>query len=136
MQAKQIYRYLWIKSIRFKIIFFILMSALMPMVVTFFAVKIITKNLIQETAKDRLSLTAKALAQNITIWDDNGNILDSILGFTGSDGYFNVSFTIELSWNEDTSVVKVYFFPEDPINFGIPDGTYIEPAQQQIFREP
>ncbi len=73
---------------------------------------------------------------NITIWDGSGNILDSLLGFTASDGFFNVSFTIELEWDEDTAEVRAYFFPEDPINFGIPDGTYINTAQQQIFREP
>ena len=73
---------------------------------------------------------------NITIWDGNGNILDSVLGHTDPNGKFNVSFTIKLDWDEDTAKVWVYFFPEDLINFGIPDGTYIYPAQEQIYREP
>ena len=47
-------------------------------------------------------------------------------------GFFNVTFTVG-AWLEDTQV-WVYFEPED--NFGFPDYYYVEPIEQQIFREP
>ncbi|MFX1320356.1 MAG: transglutaminase family protein [Promethearchaeota archaeon] len=71
---------------------------------------------------------------NATVRDGNGNILETALSFqTDAFGFFNVTFTVG-AWEDDT-VVYVYFYPEDIINFG-PDGTYVQIIEQQVFRPP
>ncbi|MFW9867264.1 MAG: transglutaminase domain-containing protein [Candidatus Thorarchaeota archaeon] len=69
---------------------------------------------------------------NITIRDGNGDILATQVGFTDAFGFFNMTFSVG-NWPDNTEVL-IYFFPEDIDNFGIPDGLYITPLQQEVFR--
>lgn len=68
----------------------------------------------------------------ITIRDGDGNILATNTAITDGSGYFSINFTVG-SWLDDTEV-WVYFSPDDLNNFGIPDGLYIEPVQEQLTR--
>jgi len=70
---------------------------------------------------------------NVTIRDGDGNILASQTALTDGSGFFNISFIVG-SWNTDTEI-WVHFFPDDPINFGIPDGLYIDPVNKQLTRK-
>ncbi len=69
---------------------------------------------------------------NVTIRDGNGNILATLTNTTDGSGYFIINFIVG-SWLEDTEV-WVYFFPEDPANFGPIDGLYVDPVQEQLTR--
>ncbi len=69
---------------------------------------------------------------NVTIRDGNGNILATLTNTTDGSGYFIINFIVG-SWPDDTEV-WVYFFPEDPANFGIPDGLYVDPVSEQLSR--
>jgi hypothetical protein len=69
---------------------------------------------------------------NVTIRDGNGDILATLTGITDAFGFFNLTFTVG-NWQDNTEV-WIYFFPDDPDNFGIPDGLYIVPLQQEVFR--
>ena len=71
---------------------------------------------------------------NVTITDGAGSILDTQTGFTDAFGFFNLTFIVG-DWPDNTEV-WVYFFPEDPINFGTPEGYYILTIQQEFFRAP
>ena len=71
---------------------------------------------------------------NVTIVDGTGSILATQTGFTDAFGFFNLTFIVG-DWPDNTEV-WVYFFPEDPINFGIPDGYYILTVQLEFFRAP
>ncbi|MFX1409279.1 MAG: hypothetical protein ACFFA6_02930, partial [Promethearchaeota archaeon] len=78
--------------------------------------------------------TAMAFMEvNVTIRDGDGNILDSKVGFTDGSGFFNITFKVG-AWPPDTEV-WVYFFPEDPDNFG-PAGIYVQTVEQELFRQP
>ena len=69
---------------------------------------------------------------NITIRDGNGDILATQLNSTDAFGFFNMTFSVG-NWPDNTEV-WIYFFPDDWDNFGIPDGLYILPLQQEVFR--
>ncbi|MFX1374975.1 MAG: transglutaminase domain-containing protein [Promethearchaeota archaeon] len=71
---------------------------------------------------------------NVTIRDGTGAILATQTWTTTPSGFFNVTFTVG-DWPDNTEV-WVYFYPEDPINFGVPDGYYILTIQQEFFRAP
>ena len=71
---------------------------------------------------------------NVTIRDGTGSILATQTGFTDGFGFFNLTFVVG-DW-PDNAEVWVYFFPEDPINFGIPNGYYILTIQKEFFRAP
>ncbi|MHA2185705.1 MAG: hypothetical protein ACXAAI_11965, partial [Promethearchaeota archaeon] len=60
---------------------------------------------------------------NITIRDGTGSILATQTVITDGSGFFNVTFVVG-DWLDDTEV-WVYFYPQDPVNFGIPDGLYV-----------
>ncbi|MFX1569871.1 MAG: transglutaminase-like domain-containing protein [Promethearchaeota archaeon] len=71
---------------------------------------------------------------NVTITDGAGTILATQLGFTDGTGFFNLTFIVG-DWPDNTEV-WVNFYPEDPSNFGIPDGLYILIIEQEVFRVP
>ncbi len=78
--------------------------------------------------------TAMAFMEiNVTIRDGVGGILATQVGFTDINGFFNLTFTVG-DWLDDTEV-WVYFYPDDPSNFGIPDGLYIIASEQEVFRQ-
>ncbi|MFX1490226.1 MAG: hypothetical protein ACFFBI_13830, partial [Promethearchaeota archaeon] len=70
---------------------------------------------------------------NVTIRDEFGTILDTTIWVTGPGGFFNVSFTVGL-WDEDTTDIRVYFYPED--SFPFPESTYIVFTEQRFYRQP
>lgn len=70
---------------------------------------------------------------NVTVRDGLGGILSSQIGFTDGAGFFNFTFTVG-NWQPDTEI-WVYFYPEDPINFGS-EGIYILSIQQEFLRAP
>ncbi len=70
---------------------------------------------------------------NVTIRDGVGAILATQVGSTDINGFFNLTFTVK-NWLEDTEV-WVNFYPDDPDNFGIPDGLYIIATEQEVFRQ-
>jgi len=75
--------------------------------------------------------SAMALVEvNITIMDSIGNMLATATGFTDSNGFFNITLSVGLLW-EDVEV-WVTFYPED--NFSAPDFYYVEFSEQQVYR--
>ncbi|MFX0038201.1 MAG: transglutaminase-like domain-containing protein [Promethearchaeota archaeon] len=78
--------------------------------------------------------TAMAFMEiNVTIRSGTGAILSTQVGFTDLNGFFNLTFTVG-DWLDNTEV-WVNFYPEDPDNFGIPDGLYVISTEQEVFRQ-
>jgi len=75
----------------------------------------------------------KFMEINVTVRDGLGTILATQIGITDGSGFFNLTFTVG-AWDDDT-VVWVNFYPDDPDNFGIPDGLYIIATEQEVFRQ-
>ncbi|MHA2182924.1 MAG: Ig-like domain-containing protein, partial [Promethearchaeota archaeon] len=71
---------------------------------------------------------------NITIRDGFGGILATQTVVTDAFGFFNVTFIVG-DWLDNTEV-WIYFFPEDPANFGPVGGFYVLSIQQEFFRVP
>jgi transglutaminase-like putative cysteine protease len=71
---------------------------------------------------------------NVTIRDSIGNIITSELGITDAWGGFNVTFSVG-DWPDDVEI-WASFDPEDPDNFGSVDGAYINPSDQELYRNP
>jgi hypothetical protein len=69
---------------------------------------------------------------NVTIRDSIGNIITSKLGITDAWGGFNISFIVG-AWPDDVEV-WASFYPEDPNNFGSVDGAFINPSDQELYR--
>lgn len=70
MKIGQFNKIPWIKSLRFKLIFFISVSAIGPMVVTTYLVMVLTEQFIIRDAQNNLVLEAQAVETNINRWDD------------------------------------------------------------------
>ncbi|MFX0002516.1 MAG: hypothetical protein ACFE9J_03450, partial [Candidatus Hermodarchaeota archaeon] len=70
---------------------------------------------------------------NVTIRTGTGTILATQVGFTDINGFFNLTFIVG-DWLDNTEV-WVNFYPDDPDNFGIPDGLYIISTEQEVFRQ-
>jgi len=78
--------------------------------------------------------TAMAFMEiNVTIRDGSGGILATQIWITDGTGFFNLTFTVG-NWPDNTEV-SVNFYPDDPDNFGIPDGLYIISTEQEVFRQ-
>ncbi|MFW9818916.1 MAG: transglutaminase domain-containing protein [Candidatus Thorarchaeota archaeon] len=78
--------------------------------------------------------TAMAFMEiNVTITDSMGAILATQVGLTDINGFFNLTFIVG-AWDDDTEV-WINFYPDDPVNFGIPDGLYIIATEQEVFRQ-
>jgi hypothetical protein len=69
---------------------------------------------------------------NITIRNGIGAILATQTIVTDGSGFFNVTFVVG-DWLDDTEV-WVYFYPQDPVNFGFPDGLYVMPLSIEFQR--
>ncbi len=78
--------------------------------------------------------TAMAFMEiNVTIRDGSGGILATQTWITDGTGFFNLTFTVG-DWPDNTEI-WVNFYPDDPDNFGIPDGLYIILTEQEVFRQ-
>ncbi|MFX1390247.1 MAG: transglutaminase domain-containing protein [Promethearchaeota archaeon] len=70
---------------------------------------------------------------NVTIKDGSGGILSTQIGITDGSGFFNLTFIVG-AWDDDTEV-WVNFYPEDPDNYGVPEGLFIASTEQEVFRQ-
>ncbi|MFX1377846.1 MAG: transglutaminase domain-containing protein [Promethearchaeota archaeon] len=70
---------------------------------------------------------------NVTIRDGTGSILATQVGFTDINGFFNLTFIVG-DWLDNTEV-WVNFYPDDPDNFGVPEGLFIILTEQEVFRQ-
>ena len=61
-------------------------------------------------------------------------ILNTSYGITDSTGHFGIDIVVG-DWPDNTEV-WIYFYPEDPINYGEPDGYYVEEVSEELFRNP
>jgi transglutaminase-like putative cysteine protease len=69
---------------------------------------------------------------NVTIRDSIGNVLATAIGFTDTNGFFNITLIIG-SW-PDNAEVWVTFYPEN--NFSAPVYYFVEFFEIEVYREP
>ncbi len=70
---------------------------------------------------------------NVTIRDGAGAILATQINVTDGSGFFNLTFIVG-DWPDNTEI-WVNFYPDDPDNFGVPDGLYIISTEQEVYRQ-
>jgi len=66
----------------------------------------------------------------IIVYDSVLGILNSTVVLTDSQGDFTYSFLVTDNWNEPTTTITVYFYPNDTYSY--PEAGYIEESNREL----